>query len=240
MNDNQFLQNQEGMDTKAAYMPGVMTGVFLWMLIGLGVSAVAAWFVVDQPVMMISLLNSVPGGFEVGFYGLIILELALVFVLSAALRKLPSVVATVMFLVYALVNGLTLSFVLLAYDLGSVMIALACTAGMFGFMAGYGLLTKADLSGYRSFLMMGLFGIIIVSIVNIFLKSSGLEWIVCLASIFIFVGLTAYDTQKIKRLLGENPDGETAKKIKVYGALMLYLDFINIFLNLLRLLGRKR
>ena len=236
MNDNQFYQEPNGMSTQEKDSSGVMTGVFLWMFIGLLVSAGAAFF--GYEVLLPNMVQNESMIMPV-FYGLMIGELVLVMALSAMLHKMKPVVASGMFTVYALMNGLTLSVILLAYTAANILVAFLCTAGMFGVMAGYGLLTKKDLSGYRSFFMMGLAGLIIASLVNFFMQSDTLDWILCYVGIFIFVGLTAYDTQKIKRMLNESTDEEFTKKIKIHGALMLYLDFINIFLRLLRLLGRR-
>jgi len=236
MNDNQFYQEPSSVQPFEKDLPGVMRGVFLWMFIGLLVSAGAA-FVGQQLIFS----GTIPSqAMQTFFYGMLIAEVVVVIALSAMLHKLAPGVAAGLFVLYAVVNGLTLSVVLLLFSASTILTAFLCTAGMFGVMAGYGLLTKADLSGYRGFLMTGLVGIIIASVVNMFMASDMLDWIICYVAIFIFVGLTAYDTQKIKRMLNECEDETLAKRITIHGALMLYLDFINIFLRLLRLLSRKR
>jgi len=234
MNGDPINLNQTETPQEANYLPGVMTGVFIWMFLGLAISAGAALLTLAWPPLTALVLGS-----GVGFYALLVIELVLVIVLSAALHKLAPGVAAALFFLYAMLNGITLSILLLIYGAGNVMLAFICTAGMFGFMAGYGTLTKSDLSGYRNFLMMGLVGLLLVTVVNLLLGSDTLDMLLCYAGIFIFVGLTAYDTQKIKRMLAGCTDVETAKKIRIHGALMLYLDFINIFLRLLRLLGRR-
>ena len=234
MNDNSFSPNDRELRPAEGAMPGVMTGVFLWMFFGLAVSAGAAWLTLNWAPIYNFVL-----GTQMGLVALIVVEFVLVIALSAALHKLSSGAAAALFFLYALVNGMTLSVIFLVYQIGTLLLAFLVTAGMFGFMAGYGALTKADLSGYKSFLMMGLFGIVIATVVNLLLRSDMLDMILCYAGVFVFVGLTAYDTQKIKRMLSAGYDAESEKKIQIHGALMLYLDFINIFLRLLRLFGRK-
>jgi len=234
MNDNSFIPNDKDLRPMEGVLPGVMTGVFLWMFFGLAVSAGAAWLTLNWAPMMWLVY-----GTTMGIVALIIVEFVLVIALSAAVRKLSSGVAAGLFFLYAFVNGMTLSVVFIAYEIGTVLLAFLVAAGMFGFMAGYGALTKSDLSGYKGFLMMGLVGIVIATVVNLLLRSDGLDMFLCYAGVFIFVGLTAYDTQKIKNMLSMGFDAESERKIKIQGALMLYLDFINIFLRLLRLFGRR-
>jgi len=210
--------------------------VFNWMAIGLGLTGVVAWFMASS-------------GFAAQLVGsplfmiLIFAELGLVFYLSARIEKIQAGTATGLFLGYAGLNGLTLSMVFLAYTNSSIAATFFITAGMFGAMAVYGLVTKRDLSGIGSFLFMGLIGIIIASVVNIFLKSSSLYWAISLIGVFVFVGLTAYDVQKIKNM-GEQgimeQGGEAIQKGAIMGALALYLDFINLFLMLLRFFGGSR
>jgi len=234
MNENEYIQIQPETNRYEKALPGVMAGVFLWMFVGLAVSAAAVVLTLTWPPLFAFVLGS-----EFGFYAMLIVEFALVLSLTAALRKLSPRAAAMLFLLYAFVNGLTLSTIFVVYSAGNITLAFLCTAGMFGFMAAYGALTKADLSGYKGFLMMGLVGIIIATLVNLLLKSDMLDMILCYAGIFIFVGLTAYDTQKLKRMLSACGDEASVKKLRVIGALTLYLDFINIFLRLLQLLGRK-
>jgi len=233
MNDNQF-PNIQPQEEQTALMPGIMTGVFILMFLGLAVSGITA-YVAASSTAFISFLVTNP----YALFGFIIAEVVLVLALSAMITKLSSAAASIMFFLYSFVNGLTLSVVLLAYAPGDIVLALACAAAMFAVMAAYGVITKSDLSSYRGFLFMGLAGIIIATLLNVFMRNSMLDTLICYVGIFIFVGLTAYDTQRIKKMLAANPDMETAKKIRVIGALMLYLDFINIALKLLRLIGRR-
>lgn len=210
--------------------------VFNWMALGLGLTGVIAWFTASSG--LAAQLAQGPL-----FMILLIAELGLVFYLSARIEKIEPATATGLFLGYAALNGLTLSMIFLAYTQSSIAATFFITAGMFGAMAVYGLVTKRDLSGMGSFLFMGLIGIIIASIVNIFLKSSSLYWAISLIGVFVFVGLTAYDVQKIKRIgeQGIMEQGEGAiKKGAIMGALALYLDFINLFLMLLRFFGGSR
>lgn len=177
------------------------------------------------------------------FFVLIIAELGLVFYLSARVEKIQASTASALFIGYSVMNGLTLSVIFLAYTGSSIASTFFITAGMFGAMAIYGLVTKRDLSGLGSFLFMGLIGIIIASIVNIFLQSSNVHWAISFLGVLIFTGLTAYDVQKIKRIGEEGimaQGDEVVRKGAVMGALALYLDFINLFLMLLRFFGGSR
>jgi len=234
MNNNSFVPEERELRPAEGAMSGVMTGVFLWMFLGLAVSAGAAWLTLNWAPMMYLVY-----GTQMGLVALIVVEFVLVIALSAALHKLSSGAAMGLFFLYAFVNGMTLSVVFIAYQIGTVLLAFVVAAGMFGFMAGFGALTKSDLSGYKGFLMMGLVGILIATVVNLFMQNDALDMFLCYAGVFIFVGLTAYDTQKIKKMLSFGLDAESEKKVKIHGALMLYLDFINIFLRLLRLFGRR-
>jgi len=210
--------------------------VFNWMAIGLGITGVVSWFTATSGLAM-----SIVGGPM--FMILIFAELGMVFYLSARIDKIEPATATGLFLGYAVLNGLTLSTVFLAYTGASIGGTFVITAGMFGAMSVYGLVTKRDLSGMGSFLFMGLIGIILASVVNWFLKSPGLYWAISGIGVLVFVGLTAYDVQKIKNM-GEQgilEQGEGAiRKGAIIGALALYLDFINLFLMLLRFFGASR
>jgi FtsH-binding integral membrane protein len=209
---------------------------FNWMAIGLGVTGIVAFFTASS-----GLAYSIIG--TPLFFIVVIGELGLVFYLSAKIEKLQAATATSLFVGYSVLNGLTLSVIFLAYTSSSIAGTFFITAGMFGAMAVYGLVTKRDLSGWGSFLFMGLIGIIIASIVNIFLKSSSMYWVISFIGVFVFTGLTAYDVQKIKRIGEEGimAQGEEAiRKGSIMGALTLYLDFINLFLMLLRFFGGSR
>jgi FtsH-binding integral membrane protein len=175
------------------------------------------------------------------FWFLIILELALVWGLSIAINKIPAIVATLAFLFYSALNGITLSIIFLAYTEASIASTFFITALMFIGTSIFGYVTKIDLTRIGGFLMMALIGLIIASVVNIFVASGPLYWLISYAGVVIFVGLTAYDTQKIKNMsAGIDSSSEEGSKASIMGALALYLDFINLFLFLLRILGRRR
>ena len=209
--------------------------VFGWMCAGLVVSSLTAYVTAASP----AALNVILGNQAV-FFGLIIVELALVIGLTWAIRRISAGTATLLFLLYSLVNGLTLSVIVLLYADASLASTFLIAAGMFGITAVYGYATHRDLSRWGSILMMGLVGIILAGVVNIFLGNSGLDIIISAIGIIIFTALTAYDMQKIKAMGMMALDDESRSKQAIYGALMLYLDFINIFLNLLRFTGRRR
>jgi len=210
--------------------------VYGWMAAGLAITGVIAWVVAnDVDLVRAIVLNPVV------FWGLLIAELGLVMVLSWAINKLSVPIATSMFLLYAGVNGMTLSVIFLAYTQESIALTFFVTAGMFGAMCVYGMATDRDLTSVGSLCFMALIGFILASVANIFLHSTVLYWVTTYAGILIFVGLTAYDAQKIKRMHAASIEGsDEAKKGSIMGALALYLDFINLFLLLLRLLGRRR
>jgi len=212
--------------------------VFIWMAIGLGLTGLAAFLTINSQTAL-----KVVFGNKMVFYGLIFGELGLVFYLSARIQKISAQTATGLFLAYSILNGVTLSAILLLYTMTSVAATFFITSGMFGAMAVYGFVTKKDLSSWGSFLFMGLIGIIIAMVVNIFLASSMMSWVISGIGVIIFTGLTAYDVQQITRMgeQGIMNGGEAAiRKGAIMGALKLYLDFINLFLMLLRFMGDRR
>ena len=207
--------------------------VYAWMFLGLLISGATAYVVSGNSSLYEPLLYN-----DVIFYGLIIFELVLVLLLVWLFNRISTTLALIMFLLYSFVTGLTLSAIFLVYTLGSIGLVFFISAGMFGAISLYGYITKADLTKMGQILLMGLLGIVIASIVNLFLANSVMDFVISILAVIIFTGLTAYDTQKIKRMAAmSNID---VKKQAIRGALSLYLDFINIFLNLLRLLGKKR
>jgi len=219
--------------------------VFNWMAIGLGLTGVIAFLTINSQTAL-QMLFTVQDGYakpNMLLYGLLIAELGLVFYLSARVQKISAQAATGIFLGYSALNGVTLSTILLYYTASSVVATFFVTAGMFGAMAVYGFVTKKDLSSWGSFLFMGLIGIIIASVVNMFLGSSMMSWVISGIGVIIFTGLTAYDVQQITRMgeQGIMNGGESAiRKGAIMGALKLYLDFINLFLMLLRFMGDRR
>ena len=210
--------------------------VFNWMAAGLGITGLVAYGTAASG-LAVRIINS-------PFFLIIALgTLGLVFFLSARIDKIQASTASALFVGYSALNGLFFSTIFLRYTNTSIASTFVFTAGMFGAMAVYGLVTKRDLSGWGSFLFMGLIGLIIATIVNIFLKSPGVYWVTSLIGVFIFTGLTAYDVQKIKRMGEEGimaQGREAITKGSIMGALALYLDFINLFLMLLRFFGGSR
>lgn len=216
--------------------PILMRKVYLWMTLALVITGFTAYYVASSEALMMALFSN-----QIIFWGLVIGELVLVFSLSAAINKLSLTAATLMFVLYSVINGATMSFIFLVYTASSVTNVFLITAATFAVMAFFGYFTKTDLTSWGKILMMALIGIIIATIVNIFTKSEGLAVILNYLGVLVFVGLTAYDSQKIKQMLMQAPDaGEGAQKVALLGALSLYLDFINLFIYLLRILGSRR
>ena len=245
MNENEFAsmfrQQESSIDAQErnSAMPGMAFGVLMrkvytWMTLALAITAGAAYYVAHSNFIFTLEVNP-----DI-LWGLIIAELVLVIALSAAINKLSLSVATIMFILYSLVNGVTLSFIFVLYEWGTITTVFLITAAMFGAMALFGYTTKKDLSGIGRFLLMALIGIIIATVVNIFVKSESFDLILSYVGVLIFAGLTAYDTQKIKEMC-YNVDyaDASAQKLALLGALSLYLDFINLFLYLLRIFGRR-
>lgn len=211
--------------------------VYAWMSLALFLTALTAFFVASSP----ALLNVIFGN-KLVFYGLLLGELGLVFYLSSALMRLSASTATALFLGYSVLNGLTMAFIFIIYTAGSIASTFLITAGIFGIMSAYGFYTKKDLTSIGNLCFMGLIGIVLASIVNIFWQNSTFYWITTCIGVLVFVGLIAYDTQKLKVLNATmQQDGvDNGQQKAIYGALTLYLDFINLFLLLLRLVGGRR
>ena len=213
-----------------------ITRVYAWMAVALVVSAASAFFAAGSE----AAFNLIWGGRHIGFYVLVALEILLVIIISASLQKIPVGFAGFLFVLYSIVNGLTLSAIFLVFEMKSIYIVFLISAGMFFAMSLYGRYTKADLNSAGRYFMMAIFGLVILSVVNLLLRSDMLQWIISLVTLVVFIGLTAYDTNKIVRA-SELADGsDVFKKAAIYGALELYLDFLNIFLSLLNLFGKKR
>ena len=210
--------------------------VYNWMGLGLALTAFIALYTSSNHYLL-----SLIFGNSLIFFGLIIGELALVLILSAAIGRLQASTAVLLFFVYSALNGLTLAVIFLAYTRASIASTFFVTAGTFGVTSFYGYTTQRDLTSWGSFFFMGLIGIIIASVVNFFLHSPMIYWVVTYAGVLIFVGLTAYDTQKLKQMaMSGFASEEEERKSAVMGALALYLDFINLFLMLLRIMGSRR
>lgn len=211
----------------------VMRKVYVRMFLALVVTAFTALYVASSPALLTTILGS-----RAIFFGLIIAELAIVFVVSGMLHKLSSTTAVLLFYLYAILNGVVFSSIFVVYSLGSIAYTFFITAGVFGAMSVYGLVTKNDMTRFGSYCVMALFGLIIATVVNIFVASSTLDWIISFVGVALFIGLTAWDTQKIKNAAYEVEPSQMGK-LATIGALSLYLDFINLFLYLLRFFGRS-
>ena len=237
MEDRNYVNYVDERDLQASLaFPALMRKVYLWMTLALVITAITAYGVATSPAAIQFILGN-----RIVFFGLIIAEFALVFAVGGMINRLSITTATLLFTLYSVINGATLSIVLLAYTQESVTQVFFITAGTFAAMSAVGYLTKRDLSSVGRILFMALIGLIIATVVNIFWKNSGFMAILNYLGVLIFVGLTAYDTQKIKNMLLTAEDGgEVGQKMALLGALTLYLDFINLFLYLLRILGKSR
>ena len=216
--------------------PALMRKVFVWMTLALAITGLTAYGVATSPTILSLIFSS-----KVTFFGLIIAEFALVFAISGAINRLSLSTATMLFILYSVINGATLSSIFFAFSVATISKVFFITAGTFGAMALVGYTTKTDLTSMGKLLFMALLGIIIASVVNMFVASSGLDLILSYVGVLVFVGLTAYDTQKIKQMCQAAPDAsESTQKLALIGALSIYLDFINLFLYLLRIFGNNR
>jgi uncharacterized protein len=223
-----------GADTRDAAVVRFFNAVYAWMAVGLAVTASVAWLVFTHPAVMKSVLS---GGAMIGIF---IAEIVLVVVISSAIRRINATTATALFVLYSALNGLMLSVIFLVYTLPSITGTFISCAAMFAVMSVYGMVTKTDLTTMGKILFMALIGLIIASIVNIFFASSALYWLVSYAGVIIFAGLTAYDTQRLRTIaLSVQGDAAMSARLSVNGALTLYLDFINMFLFLLRIMGKR-
>ena len=235
MENNFYNQVEERAQGSALAFPALMSKVYLWMTLALVVTGMTAYYVASTPAILYAIVSN-----QIAFWGLFIGELVLVFVLSSRIMSLSFVTASLMFVIYSIMNGVFFSFILLAYTEQSIATTFLITAGTFGAMSLFGFVTKRDLSTMGRILFMLLIGLLIATVVNIFMKAEGLTLILNYAGVVIFVGLTAYDTQSIKQMLQEHGDKEGAEKIALLGSLSLYLDFINLFIYLLRFFGESR
>lgn len=212
----------------------VLKRVYFKMFLALMVTAATALYVTSSPALLQAIFSS-----RAVFFGMIIAELGVVFVLSGCINRLSNTAATLLFYLYSVLNGVVLSSILLIYTATSVAATFFITAGVFGAMTLYGLVTSRDLSRFGSIMVMALIGLIICSVVNMFMQSTRMEWIISFAGVIIFIGLTAWDTQRIRQT-ALYASGDSADKLATLGALSLYLDFVNMFLYLLRFFGNSR
>lgn len=228
--------NNQSIDQQEEIQHAFILRVYGWMTFGLIVTAMAALMTLSIDGLVQAIVSN-----PLVFFGLIISELVVVVVLSRAINRFSPVVAGLVFTGYAILNGITFSIILLVYTSTSVALTFGITACTFGIMTLFGYTTHRDLTKMGSLLIMALFGLIIASLANLFFNNSIIYWIVTYVGILIFIGLIAYDTQKLKRMaLGLGSDGQAMQNGSILGALMLYLDFINLFLLLLRVFGRRR
>lgn len=229
-----MIEEKEGMVSLA--FPALMRKVYLWMTLALVITGFTAFGIASNPGIAYAIVTN-----RLLFWGLVIAEFGLVIGISGAINKLSAVTATLLFVLYSIVNGATLSVIFMAYTMSSIASVFFITAGLFGVMAFIGYTTKTDLTSIGKILFMALIGIILATIVNLFVGSSMLNMIVSYIGVGVFTGLTAYDSQKIKNML-YNADSmdEGMQKIALLGSLTLYLDFINLFLMLLRIFGGNR
>lgn len=218
----------------AELLASFLRGVYGWMGGGLAITAATAWFVASSPAIALAILSN-----RILFWGLALAQLGIVFTLSARVDRLASSTASALFVAYSALTGVTLSFVLLLYTGESVATTFVVAGGMFAALAVYGTVTRRNLSGFGQFLFMGVVGLVLASIVGMFWHNDGLQFMISLVGVAVFAGLTVYDTQRLKDLAYATTAGPTSAST-IVGALALYLDFINLFLFLLRFFGNRR
>lgn len=218
-------------------MPGLMRDVYAWMAIALVITGFTAYTVAGSPLLLGLVFSS-----KFGMWGLVLATVALVWHLSASVGRMSLKKATAMFIIYSILNGLTLASIFVVYTMTSIASVFFITAGTFGIMSVYGYVTKADLTKMGNICLMGLFGLIVATLVNLFFDNTLLQTIIAYAGILIFVGLTAYDTKRIRELAFTYNARATdeGQKVAIMGALTLYLDFINLFLYMLRIFGDRK
>lgn len=236
MERDEFYRQIDQLEGRRIAVPALIRKVYTWMAMALAITGVTAYGVSVSP----NLLSLIFGS-KLVFFGLIVAELAVVMLLSARLHRLSLTTATLMFVGYSVLNGVTLASIFLVYTMSSIATTFFICAATFAVMSAYGAFTKTDLSSMGKLMFMALIGLIIATVVNLFVASSGLDLIISYVGVLVFVGLTAWDTQKIKAMLAEaDYMDESAQKIALIGALSLYLDFVNLFLYLLRIFGARR
>jgi FtsH-binding integral membrane protein len=214
-----------------------IANVFSWMFLALAITAATSWYFAESG--MVKYLFSSTGLNILGWI-VMLSPFGFVIALSAGIQRFSAYTMTLLFILYSIVMGISLSFIFLAFTHSSIALTFVSTSVMFGVMAVAGYTTKTDLTKMGSLLFMALIGIVIASVINMFMRSSGLDFIISIAGVIIFTGLTAWDVQKIKRIGEQATEGEMTKKLTIFGALTLYLDFINLFLFLLRFMGNNK
>ncbi len=241
MNINQLDKSFIG--NKTTVLPVAKTflsGVFGWMFLALGITAVTSWLFASSP-QLLSLMYDVKGGMTILGWIVMLAPIGFVIWIVTRFNRMSASKLALLFVVYSILMGMSLSFIFLAYTGASIATTFLITAGMFGFMAILGYTTKTDLTKFGSIMIMGVVGLFIAMFVNMFMHSGGLDYIISFIGVLIFTGLTAYDVQKLKRIGSGMVDGaEGTRKMTIMGALTLYLDFINLFLFLLRFFGSRQ
>ncbi len=215
----------------------LLRGVYQWMMVGLLVSGLSAFMVVHSP-----FLTQLLFGNPYAIWALLIIELGLVFAISAGIQKMDVSTARLLFILFSVIDGMTLASIFLVFTEASIVTTFFIAAMTFGVMSLYGYFTDSDLSSWGTILFVGLIGIIIALVVNFFLKSPAFEWWISIIGVIVFIGLTAYDTQKIKQMGEEmaEADPQSLNRVAIVGALALYLDFINLFIMLLEFFGNEK
>ena len=228
-------QNEAELD---AAVSSCLTRVFFRMFIALLITGVTAYAVYSSEAMMQLIFTNM-----FLFFGLLIAQIALVIIISSRIQKMAVSTANALFILYSVLMGVTMSFIFIAYEIGTIWNAFLVSGLMFSAMAAYGILTKRDLTSIGSYLFMGLIGVILASVVNMFLRSEMMDYIISYVAVFVFLGLTAYNTQNTKNMLrraNEASQDDAIARISVLGALSLYLNFINLFMRILAIMGRRR
>lgn len=241
MNELRNPFSQEASFRSDTLAQSFLASVFSWMFVALAITALVAYTAAGSESFLQIMYSTETGSMTILGWIIFLSPFGLVLLMSAAFSRLSATTMTLVFIAYSVLMGLSLSFIFLAYTGASIAKTFVITSGMFGLMAVVGYTTKTDLSKFGSIMMMGLFGIIIASLVNFFMKSSTMDYIISFLGVLIFTGLTAYDVQKLKRIgAGAIEQGDTMRKVTIMGALTLYLDFINLFLFLLRFFGNRK
>ena len=238
LNENQYNTLTDIKVRDESSVQSFMTGVFSWMFIALAITAATAYYVASTPSIMQLMITET--GLSIFGWVVMLAPIGFVLLMSFRFQKLSAISLSLLFLVYSVLVGLSLSFIFMVYTMGSIATTFGVTSLTFGIMAIAGYTTKTDLTKFGSILMMALVGIIVAMLVNFFLKSESMQYFISFIGVLVFTGLTAYDVQKLKKIGTEMVAGqESTRKYAIMGALSLYLDFINLFLFLLRFLGRR-
>ncbi len=240
-NNNRYFSAGEGtIDVSASR--AFMRQVFSWMTLAMLLTALTAWWFANTPSLIMSLINTTSGGLTVLGWVVTLAPIGFVLLMSFGFQRLSPAVLTLLFVTFSVLMGMSLSFILLVYTSASVFKTFIVTAIMFGVMAITGYTTKTDLTKFGAIMFMGLIGLVVAMLVNMFLQSSTMDYIISIIGVLIFTGLTAYDVQRLKKMsAGAGEFGEdNARKLSIMGAMTLYLDFINLFIFLLRFLGDRK